>query len=318
MTKKGFKHVLAANRSTWLSTGFLSMALLASASSHGQVLIQSPGDAPVEVTLIDMQADAARLDEATRIHALSSAQRIEGAARGLLVRSALAQQAKADGLDQNPLAQKRLEQAQQTVLMELIMEEAGSKALPSDAELLKYAQAVYKNEKDSFTSPGELAASHILISGNSDEAKAKIDTLYQLIQTGVDFGDLAFKESQDPKSASMYGSLGFFPEGQMIPEFEKELKSLKIGQISKPFQTAYGWHIARLDGEHAKGQLSFDDVKERLIEDAKNRIIKERRDALVQGVLEHAVVNDAEIAKIAAANQAKAKAEAAAQGKAKP
>lgn len=285
------------------------MTLLASASSHAQVLIHTEGASPVEITVLEMQADAARLDEATRTHAMSNPQRIEGAARGLLVRSALAQQAKAAGLDQSPVAQKRLEQAQQTVLMELIMEDAAQKALPSDAELLKYAQTVYKNEKDSFTTPGELAASHILISGDSDESKQKIDAIYQELQSGAKFGDLAFKESQDAKSAAEHGSLGFFPEGKMIEEFETQLKSLKQGEISKPFQTAYGWHIARLDGQRAKGQLSFDDVKERLLEDAKNRIIKERRDALVNNVLATAVVNDEEIAQLAKSNQDKASAE---------
>lgn len=308
MMHKGLNNWGGVNRPIWMSAGCFAVALMASVSSNAQVLIQSTGDAPVEITLIDMQADAARLDDATRIHALSNEQRIEGAARGLLVRTALAQQAKADGLDQSPIAKKRLEQAQQTVLVELLMEDAAQKALPSDADLLKYAQTVYKNEKESFTTQGELAASHILISGDTDEAKKKIDALYELIQSGADFGDLAFKESQDPKSASNQGSLGYFQEGRMIKEFEAELKTLKQGEISKPFKTAYGWHIARLDGEHAKGQLAFEDVKERLIEEAKNRMIKERRDGLVQSVLDSAVVNSEDIAKIAKENQAKANA----------
>lgn len=295
-------------------SGMLASALVMSNATNAQVLIHNAGDSPVEITLVDLQADAARLDDASRVHALSEKQRVEAAARGLLVRAALAQQAKAGGLDKGLIAQKRLEQAQQTVLMELLMEDAAQKALPSDAELLKYAQTVYKNDKDNFTTPGELAASHILISGDTDESKKKIDELYQLIQSGADFGDLAFKESQDPKSAASHGSLGYFAEGRMIPEFEAELKTLKQGEISKPFKTAYGWHIARLDGQHAKGQLSFEDVKERLMEEAKNRIIKERRDGLAQAVLDTAVVNDEAIAKVAEENQAKA----SIQGKAKP
>ncbi|WP_168797333.1 peptidylprolyl isomerase [Lampropedia aestuarii] len=293
-----------------ISGAAVCAALALGTAAQAQVLVHGAGEQPVEITVLDLQADAARLDPTSRTFALSEKARIEGAARGLLVRSSLAQQAKASGLDQSPVAQKRLEQAQQTVLMELLMEEAAQQALPSEADLLKYAQTVYKNEQSSFTTQGELAASHILIAGDSAASKEKIDALYALIQSGSDFGDLAFKESQDPASAAQHGSLGYFPEGKMIPEFEAELKTLKQGEISKPFKTAYGWHIARLDGAHAKGQLSFDDVKERLMDEAKNRIIKERRDALVQAVLDHAVVNQEAIAAIAEDNQAKAKAAA--------
>lgn len=96
---------------------------------------------------------------------------------------------------------------------------------------------------------GEVLVQHILklTQGKTPEeaarAKSEIDSLYRLAKSGADFSDLASRESEDPGSASSGGSLPWFGEGRMVPEFEAVSFELNDGDISEPFATSYGYHI---------------------------------------------------------------------------
>ncbi|MGH8461771.1 MAG: peptidylprolyl isomerase [Stenotrophobium sp.] len=94
----------------------------------------------------------------------------------------------------------------------------------------------------------ETDARHILITANAirDEAQSQalIRDLYDRLKKGEDFATLAQKYSDDPGSKNDGGDLGFQPPGVFDPVFQKELDSLKPGEISAPFHTRFGWHIA--------------------------------------------------------------------------
>jgi peptidyl-prolyl cis-trans isomerase D len=75
-----------------------------------------------------------------------------------------------------------------------------------------------------------------------------IEDIYNMVQRGEDFGQLAKDYSEDPGSAAQMGSLGVFGKGQMVPEFEDMAFSLQPGEVSKPFKTQFGWHILRTEG----------------------------------------------------------------------
>jgi len=116
---------------------------------------------------------------------------------------------------------------------------------------------------------GDVLVSHIMIltsKGNeaqNKKAKVTIDSLYQRVLAGDDFGALAKKYSQDKGSAVKNGELPWFGSGRMVPEFETAAFALKnVGQISKPVQSAYGWHIIKLLNK--KGLAPFDELKAEL------------------------------------------------------
>lgn len=98
---------------------------------------------------------------------------------------------------------------------------------------------------------GEVSARHILkLTQGLEPAeaavkKAEIDSIARLLAAGADFEELARQESEDPGSAARGGNLGYFGRGMMVPEFEEAAYSLKPGEISAPFATAYGWHIVQ-------------------------------------------------------------------------
>jgi hypothetical protein len=106
-----------------------------------------------------------------------------------------------------------------------------------------------------------LAADHILLltQGMNDaqkaEVKKKADALRAKV-TVANFAATARTNSQDQASARAGGSLGLFPKGAMVPEFENALLALKPGQISPVIQTQYGYHIIhRPTYDQVKGQL---------------------------------------------------------------
>jgi peptidyl-prolyl cis-trans isomerase SurA len=118
-------------------------------------------------------------------------------------------------------------------------------------------------------SHGEILVSHIMrFTAQGDEelnnrAKASIDSLYQLVKSGADFGEIAELHSEDRGSASRNGELPWFGTGRMVKEFEEVAFTLtEKGQISEPVQSPYGWHIIKLLDK--KGLPSFEEKKDEI------------------------------------------------------
>ena len=95
-----------------------------------------------------------------------------------------------------------------------------------------------------------LAARHILIKAQKSTAKpAELEAARKQAEsiakqaTPANFAALAKKYSADPGSKDNGGDLGVFQKGQMVPEFQAGLLSLKPGQISGPVQSDFGYHI---------------------------------------------------------------------------
>ena len=113
---------------------------------------------------------------------------------------------------------------------------------------------------------GEVQVAHIMTFTSKGEeavnkkAKAAIDSIYQRIQAGDDFGALAAKHSMDKGSSVKNGELPWFGTGRMVPEFENAAFALKNkGDVSEPIQSAYGWHIIKLIDK--KPLASYDELK---------------------------------------------------------
>jgi peptidyl-prolyl cis-trans isomerase SurA len=87
---------------------------------------------------------------------------------------------------------------------------------------------------------------HILIKVNElvseADAKHKLDGLYERIKNGGSFAELARLFSQDG-SASKGGDLGWIYQGDTVPEFERAMNALKLGEVSRPVQSPFGYHL---------------------------------------------------------------------------
>jgi peptidyl-prolyl cis-trans isomerase SurA len=106
---------------------------------------------------------------------------------------------------------------------------------------------------------------HILMKTNdlADDAtvRGKLTALRERILKGEDFSAIAQVTSQDPGSAADGGDLGWSGPGTFAPEFEQAIAPLKDNEISEPFRTQYGWHIAQMLG-HRRFDNS-DEIKRR-------------------------------------------------------
>ncbi len=89
----------------------------------------------------------------------------------------------------------------------------------------------------------QVRASHILV-----PTLDKAEFLLKEIEKGKSFEELAKKYSSCP-SGQDGGDLGFFGKGQMVKEFEDAAFSLKVGEVSKPVKTQFGYHLIKLTGK---------------------------------------------------------------------
>lgn len=89
----------------------------------------------------------------------------------------------------------------------------------------------------------KVRASHILVEKHSQALR-----VLEELKKGTKFGDLARRYSQCP-SRKRGGDLGLFGRGQMAREFERAVFALKVGEVSQPVKTQFGYHIIKKTGE---------------------------------------------------------------------
>jgi peptidyl-prolyl cis-trans isomerase C len=147
----------------------------------------------------------------------------------------------------------RIDFARNKVLMETLLQEAGTKGVTDEA-----MRKVYDDAVKQMPSEQEVHARHILVA-TEDEAKAIEDQL----KKGADFAALAKEKSKDPGAADG-GDLGYFTKDQMVPEFADVAFKLDKGQISDPVHTQFGWHVIKVEDKRTKPTPTFDEVKGQL------------------------------------------------------
>ncbi len=101
----------------------------------------------------------------------------------------------------------------------------------------------------------EVHVRHILIKPSEirseAEARRLVERLYERIQAGEDFAELAKSFSEDPGSALNGGDLNWIDPNALVPEFREVMANTPSGQLSKPFKTPYGWHVLEVLGRRA-------------------------------------------------------------------
>jgi len=131
-------------------------------------------------------------------------------------------------------------------------------------------------------------ARHILIKVNelvsSDEARHKLVGLKERLDNGADFAELARLYSND-LSAAKGGDLGWLYQGDTVPDFERAMDALKIGEVSDPVQSPFGWHLIQVlerkraeAGDERKRLLARQALRERKSDEAYEDWLRQLRD----------------------------------------
>ena len=121
-----------------------------------------------------------------------------------------------------------------------------------DSDLKEKYENLIKDVKD------REEISHIVV-----DTEEEAERILKMLRRNSNFEYLAQKYSTDKISAINGGSLGYLMKGEIeLEDFANIAFLLKIGEISKPIKTKYGWHIIRIDDIRKTEIKEFDDVKD--------------------------------------------------------
>jgi peptidyl-prolyl cis-trans isomerase C len=168
----------------------------------------------------------------------------------LIERHLLAQVAAKDGIADSDDYKRRLAAYQAKALRDSYL---AQKLAPSIKE--EEIKAAYDKESAKVTQTERIRARHILVA-----TEKEANDIEDKLKAGAKFEDLAKQYSLDG-SKDYGGDLGYFTAPEMVPEFSKAAFALKVGEVSKPIKTDYGWHVIRLDDRKLGAAQPYDQVK---------------------------------------------------------
>lgn len=165
------------------------------------------------------------------------------------------EEAFAAALEQNKVSIDRIREDIQTYLLAEKMIKPSIKV--TEEEMKTY----FEENKESFDQKEQVKASHILV---EDEATAK--KVKKELESGKDFAELAKEYSTDASNAAKGGDLGYFGKGEMAKEFEEAAFGMKVGEVSAPVKTDFGYHIIKVADKKAAKTAVFEEHKEEIKE----------------------------------------------------
>ncbi|PWL19688.1 peptidylprolyl isomerase [Falsochrobactrum shanghaiense] len=197
-------------------------------------------------------------------------QRRLAALAALIDIKAMSGEAEKEKLDQSEEFKSRMEFLRERALHnEYFKSEVVDKI--SDADV----RARYDKEIAAIPPQVEVRARHILV-----KTKEEAEAIIKKLEDGGKFEDLA-KESSTDGTAANGGDLGYFTEGQMVPEFEKAAFALKPSEYTKePVQSQFGFHVIQLEDRRTKQPPAFEQVSEQI----RSIVMRERYVELVKNL----------------------------------
>ena len=139
----------------------------------------------------------------------------------------------------------------------------------SDEEAKKF----YDANQDRMMQPETVKARHILVAVPADatpeqkaEKKKKAEELRAKIAGGADFAAVAKESSDDTGSGARGGELGWLRKGQTVPAFDQAAFSLEPGKLSDIVESKFGYHLIEVEEKKPAGKLTFDEVKDRIVD----------------------------------------------------
>ncbi len=259
----------------------LSCTLLTSHAADTP-LMQGAG---VAITTVDLHKELQRMPPEMRAQYLGDAQALGEVVGTMYLRRALATRAEQQGLQRQPRTAYELQSLREGVLADAEAARVIDAVQPDDAILEQRARSIYLGEPERFQEPALQRASHILIKGTDDTAKARAQKLLDELKAGADFEALAKQYSEDPGSAARGGDLGWFAKGKMVAPFEAAVDALEQpGALSPPVATQFGWHIIRLQERKPAATRSYEDMRDTLKAEVLTNLRKQARSDLITGL----------------------------------
>jgi peptidyl-prolyl cis-trans isomerase C len=253
------------------------------AASENETLVTWSGG---ELTSLDYEAALAAAPGTVRKDITGDLASGTKLLEGILVNRVLSQEAKAMGLDQDPLTARQIQLA-----VERLLALRRLQALKDAVVLPDFTQAAmerYKTRPQDFEVKEQVRASHILVGikqRGDDEAKARAEEARRRALAGEPFDKLAAEYSDDPSATRNHGDLGFFTRDKMVKDFADAAFALEApGQISDVVQTRYGYHVIRLEEKQRARTKPFEEVKDEIIAQLRQEYLTARMQEHVSAI----------------------------------
>ncbi len=127
----------------------------------------------------------------------------------------------------------------------------------------------YEKNKDKFKEPSSLKVRYIYIKVDPSDPKGRIkarekaEKAYKEINEGKDFGDVAYRYSED-LSRIKGGDIGYVHKGRFPKQIEDEIYKLEVGQVSKIIETDTGLHIIKVEAKRPPRLVPYEEIKDKL------------------------------------------------------
>lgn len=271
---------------------FFSIAFLpvAQAENEDIVLIKGPD---ASVTRQDFEAFVDKLPPSNRTDFLLDQKKINSVLQDIYVKRVLANEARLRSLDKNPLVAKKIEQlADNELALRRIDQVLKAAPLP---EFEARAQEKYKINMGQYKVPQKVSVWHFLVDAkkqDKDFALKRANEIYAKVIAGTeDLGELAKSGSDDPSAKYNGGKLVSMEVGKLVKPFAAATLALEPGQVSKPVETEFGYHIIKLIEKKEAYVQPFEMVKDSIINGLKNSYLDEMKFNYMNGIKENKDIN---------------------------
>lgn len=209
--------------------------------------------------------------------------------RDLLLKKAIAMQAKKDGYDRKPEYREKLSYLVDDFLaQEYLAKVVLADIKVADDEMKKY----YTEHEKDFLLTESVRARHIFIqlSAKASEeekltARKKAEEILARLKKGEAFAKVAQETSEDADTAKNGGELGLLTPGKTnSEEFEKAAFALKNGETSEIVQSPFGFHIIKADEKTEKRTATFDESKSYIEAVLRKELEQKKGEAFVEKI----------------------------------
>ncbi|MGF1444895.1 MAG: peptidylprolyl isomerase [Pikeienuella sp.] len=178
----------------------------------------------------------------------------DGLIEQMINQAALAQRARANGFADRADVELTLRNLVNSTLADLYLRETMAAKITEESVAAEYERRFAEAEPEI-----EIKAAHILV-----DSRETAQTLRAEIEAGAAFADVAREHGTDG-TASRGGDLGWFLASDMVPEFADAAFALEPGVLSEPVETAFGWHLIRVEERRERGAPPIEEVREDIV-----------------------------------------------------
>lgn len=175
----------------------------------------------------------------------------------------LARAALDTGMQRSPQVLRRVNAARDRVLAAAFLDSQIQDAIEPET-----VERLYNSQRDVTALGDQVRVRHILVA-TGEEAEAIITSIGE----GEDFGEIARTQSLDRATAPLGGEVGWFSRGMMAPTFSRVAFSTSVGDLARPFQTEFGWHVIEVLDRRSTSAVPFSEVRDNIAEFLRLRAI---------------------------------------------